>query len=886
MPRSGTFGVYYWLPDGNASRVTDARFTVHHEDGSSAYRVDQRSAQGGRWILLGNHTFAQGGTAYVEVAASASGTVNADAVKLGAPGQETIETQVARAVAAGDKQVTIQPGVYRRSSTLSLGSLSGFTVRAHGVTIIQTRLMTALSTGKASNLTIEGLTINYDPLPFTQGRVIEVAPDGSSWMDVEISKGYPRPGKLNDRVTIFDPSTRLPSSQTLGAKVSWKDAAAGIARSSNAWSADIGDIVTFAGGATAGASFGITVDGANTTFRDVRLHAAPGMGFFNASGDGNTHLDGFHIVPGPPPPGATEQPILTSTWDAMQFQSVKKGPTIENSTVVNAGDDSMSIQGIGGLKIVKAQDSTIWVEFSDTYHMARTGDRIQQWADGPVATVKSLVQETDPAVRSLGSNPANVYRLDLDRTSPWSASSTVTDIDRMGNGFVFRNNRIDSSGRGLLLKARDGVIENNWMRGSNSISVSTEAWSGSHMNAGGDLVIKGNTFVSATWSGGGPWDSCQVGAVSFEGGSPRKLYPKITIEGNVFKDIRGLNLQLSQVSDATVRNNRFEGSQQLSYSATSNRCSIPRTSVVHVRESERVVFEGNTIDRIGPYMVRTATVDTKTTTGITGLPDGVKVGNTYLSVNPDSVYSAANRGTSEALSAMQGSATEAPAKPAPPAPTTAQGWTFVPTGSGSVRIKSGLTGLVLAAGPGTSVSQRPQSDDPAQLWQLLDSSKETVKILNTATGSMLGATAASATTPPRLTLAQPSGTLAQNWRITDVSLRWTADSPPPSAARGRSYSHTFAAVGTPPARYTVTSGSLPAGLTLDPATGVLRGIPTKAGTYTFVVTADNGYVAKASGTRTVRVGDPWAPTFLDDWLKPGAPLRELIEQQRRNVRCR
>jgi sugar lactone lactonase YvrE len=65
---------------------------------------------------------------------------------------------------------------------------------------------------------------------------------------------------------------------------------------------------------------------------------------------------------------------------------------------------------------------------------------------------------------------------------------------------------------------------------------------------------------------------------------------------------------------------------------------------------------------------------------------------------------------------------------------------------------------------------------------------------------------------------------------------FTAASPPPTTP-GVPYSYRFVASGNPPPTFAVTSGSPPAGLTLDPTTGVLAGTPTGPGT--FAVTATN-----------------------------------------------
>ena len=71
-------------------------------------------------------------------------------------------------------------------------------------------------------------------------------------------------------------------------------------------------------------------------------------------------------------------------------------------------------------------------------------------------------------------------------------------------------------------------------------------------------------------------------------------------------------------------------------------------------------------------------------------------------------------------------------------------------------------------------------------------------------------------------------------------------------AGGAAYSSTVAAAGGQPLTYSISSGALPAGLSVNSATGVISGTPTTPGTYTYTVSTANGY-GSAHATYTQRV---------------------------------
>ena len=93
----------------------------------------------------------------------------------------------------------------------------------------------------------------------------------------------------------------------------------------------------------------------------------------------------------------------------------------------------------------------------------------------------------------------------------------------------------------------------------------------------------------------------------------------------------------------------------------------------------------------------------------------------------------------------------------------------------------------------------------------------------------------------------------------------------PGGKVGEAYSQTLSATGTTPITWGIDSGNLPAGLTLDEATGEISGTPTAAGTASFTVKADN---SAGSGTKELSItitkdAPPAHEHSYGDWRKDG-----------------
>lgn len=173
----------------------------------------------------------------------------------------------------------------------------------------------------------------------------------------------------------------------------------------------------------------------------------------------------------------------------------------------------------------------------------------------------------------------------------------------------------------------------------------------------------------------------------------------------------------------------------------------------------------------------------------------------------------------------------APTAPKAPAPTVLELATISPAiiTEGSVPFQLGITGSNFDANTvvlWNGVARHPVFQGPTSLALPIDTTDVAASgIVNVSLAANGHATTAlPLTIAPALkisTLVVPAGVVAQSY-ITSL------------AGTG----------GLPPYRWSVASGTMPAGLTLNPTTGLLSGRPTTAGNYSFTVKLEDASLAK------------------------------------------
>jgi hypothetical protein len=165
-------------------------------------------------------------------------------------------------------------------------------------------------------------------------------------------------------------------------------------------------------------------------------------------------------------------------------------------------------------------------------------------------------------------------------------------------------------------------------------------------------------------------------------------------------------------------------------------------------------------------------------------------------------------------------------------------------------------------------------------WSITSGNLPTGLTLNTTSGQISGNPTAAGTSNFTVTVTD-AGNPAQTKSV-GLSVVVAAPAPPtltistsslPSGTKGTAYSNSVSASGgTTPYNWSVTSGSLPAGLTLNATSGQISGSPTSTGTSNFTVTVtDAGNPAQTkSAALSIVVAAPSVPTLtLNATLSPG-----------------
>jgi hypothetical protein len=432
------------------------------------------------------------------------------------------------ALAAGQKRIVVPPGRYRvkpqRQCHLQLRGLRDVEIIAKDVEMVCTETVRAITFENCENVVLRGMTVDYDPLPFTQGRIIAMAPD-KRWLDFEIFDGYPE--NLEARVEIFDQKTETLKRgviycaqkpfESLGQRRYRLMKPENYQYSPDGDKEEVGDILVTNSNYSPGGPNGhaiVSSDCKNLVLEDIRLYASNCFSYLEYNCDGTQYIrcsiDRRPLAEDLQPRGLRR--LRSSNADAFHSKHAVRGPQIIGCTAKWQGDDCVNICGEyymimashkNSVRILVTRDINLKV--GDPVELVSyTGTRLPDAkvvAIGPDGTVNAeeskflLAQQMNQQTKESMSKPeTKALSITLDREVSLPMGSVIASMNHMGNGFLVQDCDFGMNrSRGILIKASNGKIIGNKMTGNwgHGIQIAPEWWwleSGSS----NDLEIRGN----------------------------------------------------------------------------------------------------------------------------------------------------------------------------------------------------------------------------------------------------------------------------------------------------------------------------------------------------------------------------------------------------------
>jgi hypothetical protein len=496
--------------------------------------------------------------------AAAAGVNGAETPDAGMPFD--LQGLVEKEIKAGAKKIVVPPGRYRvtpkNREHLRLADLEGIEIVADGVEMVCTETTRALSIVNCRNVTVRGLTMDYDPLPFTQGRIVALA-DDRKWLDVELFEGYPDEGVKTFKFEIFDPATNTLRTETYyGIEVEKKaprqyrfSRPAGFRYDANRHIERVGDIVVTGVELAPHGSIphAVTIERCTSvTLSDVTLYASNCFGFLEVASDATRYvrcrIDRC----------APKDDVRTRSWprvrslnaDAYHSKHAVRGPAYEECIARYQGDDCVAINGDYHM-IMGSQGKTLRVLAKHDLNV-QVGDPVelvtyqgQRLPDAKVTAVQRdgtikdeeraflAKQRMNDELKAAKSALTKAFTLTLDRDVEIAMGGVLCSANRIGNGFVVKGGTFGfNRSRGILVKASHGEITGNRLDGcwEEAIKVSPEYWwleagSSNDVKITNNTVVNCRSFAISVWADGGRGQVAPAGA-----------HNDIVITGNTVRD--------------------------------------------------------------------------------------------------------------------------------------------------------------------------------------------------------------------------------------------------------------------------------------------------------------------------------------------------------------
>ncbi|TLX75623.1 right-handed parallel beta-helix repeat-containing protein [Labilibacter sediminis] len=537
---------------------------------------------------------------------------------------------------SGSGSVTLDAGTYYLDildgdkQFFLLDKMHDFTINAPNTKFVFTSGNRAFTISNCNNVGIDGLTIDYWPLPFTQGTVTSF--NGEKAI-VAIHAGYAGQGEgmtatFRDKAYIIEADSKKVKDDTFSTgslSEVWLDnrnVQISITKGKNQNNLVVGDRLVFFYTKYGGSGHTVYLENcSNTTFTNLTINASIGRAFLEATGLGNTHYTNVKVTYGEKPNGASEERLFTSVAAGIRCIGLDVGLKINNSLFEGLGDDGLNLQGDYFL-IFEKGDNYINIASKRDQYFEVNDTLICVNSDGVevgMARLTGITNQTKPLdfetkrshylSRSSYNNSTSTfndyYRFNFEGELNAEEGNFIYNINKVGAGFKVENSTYRNiRARGIIIKAPNGVVRNNHIENITQagIMVAPEIHYWLESGSAKNVLISENTVKRTNFR---PQikDGTQSAAivVSSEGEdmsgnvlfTPGIIHSNIIIDNNTIKDIPGPGILVSSTQNVQITNNGFENTNNWSNWQSGVDAGVDVKVALYVTQTDTVYLWGN-----------------------------------------------------------------------------------------------------------------------------------------------------------------------------------------------------------------------------------------------------------------------------------------------------
>ncbi len=410
-----------------------------------------------------------------------------------------LSADITAAIERKDKTFRIAPGHYRfakgsPAESLCIAGADGFQIDAAGATF-WFDVHSTLRLEDCSQVAVSGLTIDYDPLPFSQATVkainhktghIDALFDSCYPQVLTKYDSLPQNGDGGLSIRFFDPAGENLIKLPWEAVRDFEQLEGSLYRivpMNNRLlnAADHRDIVM------PGCKMTVMQHGKVTvylnrcreiTLSDMTIYASPGFIFYEQNGDGPNRYQNIRLTRRP----QTDR-LMVSTLDQFHSYLMKHGPVIENCEFSYAGDDFVAVHGFFA-HVVRTQEDgrmTLVTTFENDlskgsvldFYDLQNGQFLGRAAITELELLDKkeavrLAAEVDQRRKERGVTGRNfvgetdAVNVTLDHHIAFTGDVVAQCPDRRGAGTVVRKNTFrHGTARGIYVRSNDTIVEKN-----------------------------------------------------------------------------------------------------------------------------------------------------------------------------------------------------------------------------------------------------------------------------------------------------------------------------------------------------------------------------------------------------------------------------------------